>query len=104
MKRRPKNTTARYLTELLNKKIVTAEGKTVGRVFDIELSQDGAFRVTTLMYGETALLYRLHIYEPVARAFHLKQKPKTIPWKAIDTFDHAVVRLKSGYEIGQRKR
>ena len=96
MKRRPKNITARYLSELLNKKIVTASGKTMGHVFDIELSQDGTFRVTALMYGETALLYRLHILEPVARAFHLKQKPKTIPWKAIDTFDHAVVRLKSG--------
>lgn len=104
MKKRQKNTTTRCLTELLNKKIVTADGKTVGHVFDIELSQDGTFRVTALMYGETALLYRLHVYEPVARAFHLKQKPKTIPWKAIDTFDHAVVRLKSGYEIEQRRK
>jgi len=104
MKKRQKNTITRYLTELLNKKIVTAEGKTIGHVFDIELSQDGAFRVTALMYGETALLYRLHILEPVARAFHLNHKPKTIPWKAIDNFDHAVVRLKAGYEIEQRGR
>lgn len=103
MKTRQKPTHERYLSELLNKKIVTADGKTVGHVFDIKLSQDRTFRVTALMYGETALLYRLHILEPVARAFHLKHKPKTIPWKAIEKVDHAVVRLKAGYEIKQGK-
>jgi sporulation protein YlmC with PRC-barrel domain len=104
LKKRQKTITARYLSELLNKKIVTSDGKTVGHVFDIELSQDGTFRVTALMYGKKALLYRLHILEPLASAFDLNHKPQTIPWQAIDKVDHAVVCLKAGYEIEQGSR
>lgn len=89
----------RFLEELLNKKIVTADGKTIGHVFDIQLSRDGEHRVTALMYGESSLLYRLHIYEPVARAFRLKHKPQTIPWDAVEHVNRAGVRLKRGYEI-----
>lgn len=92
------NIITRRLEELLNNKIVTADGKTIGHVFDIQLSRDGEHRVTALMYGQKSLLHRLHVYEPVARAFRLKQKPKTIPWEAVENSDHAVVRLKSGYE------
>ena len=91
--------TTRRLEELLNKKIVTADGKILGHVFDIQLSRDGEHRVTALMYGQKSLLYRLHVYEPVVRAFRLKKKPKTIPWEAVEQSDHAVVRLKSSYEI-----
>lgn len=93
------HTPTRRLEELLNKKIVTADGKMIGHIFDIQLSRDGENRVTALMYGQKSLLYRLHVYEPLARAFRLKQKPKTIPWEAVEKSDHAVVHLKSGYEI-----
>ena|SRR5947209_19583773 len=86
------------LENLLNRKIVTADGKVIGHVFDIQLSRDGQYRVTALMYGQKSLLYRLHVYEPVARTFHLKQQPKTIPWEAVDRFDHTAVRLKQGFD------
>lgn len=86
------------LENLLDKKIVTADGKVIGHIFDIQLSRDGQFRVTALMYGQQSLLYRLHVYEPVARAFHLKQQPKTIPWEAVERFDHTSVHLKQGFE------
>ncbi len=92
------NTTTRRVEELMSKRIITAGGKMVGHVFDIELSRDGEYRVTALMYGQKSLLYRLHVYKPVARAFRLKQKPETIPWQAVEYFDRTVVRLKPGYE------
>ena len=44
------NTTERKLEELLFKKIITANGKLLGHVFDIQLSRDGEHRVTALMY------------------------------------------------------
>jgi sporulation protein YlmC with PRC-barrel domain len=94
------NTTTQRVEELMNKRIITAGGKTIGHVFDIQLSRDGKHRVTALMYGQKSLLYRLHVYEPVARAFRLKQKPKTIPWEAVEYFDRTAVRLKPGYEAG----
>ncbi len=93
------NTTTRNLEELLYKKIITADGKLIGHVFDIQLSRDGEHRITALMYGHKSLLFRLHTYELIARVFRFKQKPKTIPWEAIENFDHAAVHLKSGYEI-----
>jgi len=91
------NITARKLEELLFKKIITANGKMLGHVFDIQLSRDGEHRVTALMYGKNSLLFRLHTYEPFARVFRLKQKPKTIPWEVVENADHAAIHLKPGY-------
>lgn len=88
----------RRLEDMLNKQIITADGKVIGHVFDIQLSRDGHYRVTALMYGQKSLLYRLHVYKPVTRTLHLNQQPKTIPWEAVEQFDHAGVRLKPGFE------
>ena len=82
------------IENLLDKKIVTADGKTIGHVIDIQLSQDSKYRVIALMYGYHSLLYRLHVYEPVARAFHLHQKPKQIPWEAVKRVDQVAIWLK----------
>lgn len=92
------NTTERKLEELLFKKIITANGKILGHVFDIQLSRDGEHRVTALMYGKKGLLFRLHMYEPLARVFRFNQKPETIPWEAVENVDHTAIHLKSGYE------
>jgi len=89
------------LEELLGKKIVTADGKPIGHVFDIQLSRDGEQRVTALMYGQKSLLYRLHVYVPVARAFRLKQQPKTIPWEAVEQVERSIVRLKAEVDVSR---
>ena len=54
------NTTTHNLEELLYKRIITANGKKLGHVFDIQLSRDGEHRVTALMFGQKSLLFRLH--------------------------------------------
>jgi sporulation protein YlmC with PRC-barrel domain len=92
------NTTTHKLEELLYQKIITADGRMIGHVFDIQLSRDGEYRVTALMYGQKSLLFRLHTYELFNRVFHFNQKPNTIPWEAVEHFDHAAIYLKSGYE------
>lgn len=93
------NTTTHKLKELLYKKIITANGRMIGHVFDIQISRDGQYRVTALMYGQKSLLFRLHTYELFNRVFHFNQKPKTIPWEAVEHFDHAAIYLKAGYEL-----
>ena len=55
------NTTTHRLEELLYKRIITANGKKLGHVFDIQLSRDGEQRVTALMNGQKSLLFRLHM-------------------------------------------
>ena len=92
------NTTTRKLEELLYKKIITADGKLIGHVFDIQLSRDGEYRVTALMYGEKSLLFRLHAYEPFSRDFRFNNKPKTIPWEDVENIDPEAIHLKSGYK------
>ncbi len=85
------------IEDLLDKKIVAADGKTLGHVIDIQLSRHAPYRVIALMYGYNSLLYRLHVYEPVARAFHLHQEPKKIPWESVERVDHKAIWLKEGY-------
>ena|SRR5215469_9172443 len=92
------STTTSKLQELLYKRILTADGKMIGHVFDIQISRDGAFRITALMYGEKSLLFRLHTYELFARVFRFKQKPKTISWENVEKIDHKAIHLKPGYE------
>jgi sporulation protein YlmC with PRC-barrel domain len=82
------------IENLLDKKIVAADGKTLGHVIDIQLARDSRYRVVALMYGYHSLLYRLHVYEPVARAFHLHEKPKKIAWEAVERVDHEAIWLK----------
>jgi sporulation protein YlmC with PRC-barrel domain len=91
----------RRLEELLDKKIVDADGKRVGHVFDIQLSRDGENRVIALMYGQKSLLFRLHVYQQAVIAFRLEQQPKVIPWEAVENVDRAAVRLKRGYQPGR---
>lgn len=86
------------IEDLMDKRIVTADGKTLGHVIDIQLSRDGENRVIALMYGYHSLLYRLHVYEPVARAFHFHQKPQMIPWEFIERVGHSTIRLKKQKE------
>ncbi len=93
-----KKTETLRLEELLGKKIITAGGKPIGHIFDIQLSRDGKHRVIALMYGQKSLLYRLHVYNPIARAFRLKQQPKTIPWEAVENVERSAVRLKAGHD------
>ena len=82
------------IENLLDKKIVAADGKTLGHVVDVQLSQDSKYRIIALMYGYHSLLYRLHVFEPVAKAFHLHEKPKTIPWEAVKRVDQSAIQLK----------
>ncbi len=71
------NTTPRKLEELLYKKIITADGKKIGHVFDIQISRDGAFRIN--------------------------KKPRTIPWEGVERIDQEAIHLKPGYEPGKDK-
>ncbi len=82
------------MEDLLDKKIVTADGKTLGHTIDIQLTRHAPYRIVALMYGYHSLLYRLHVYEPVARAFHLHHEPKKIPWEAVEHVDHKAIWLK----------
>ena len=92
--------TSMFIADLIGSKIVTAEGKRIGRVVDIQISTDPEHEVFALIFGEYAWLYRFHVLRPFARTFGLHHQPQIVPWSAIDRFDRFVVTLKAGQESG----
>jgi len=82
------------IEDLLDKKIVAVSGKVLGHVIDIQLSRHSPYQIVALMYGYHSLLHRLHVYEPVAKAFHLRKEPKKISWEAVERVDRAGIWLK----------
>lgn len=89
--------------DLLDKRIVTAEGKYVGHVADIQLSDDQQFRVVALIYGRAGWLYRLHVLDVFAQQGKQAEKPPRIPWEAVDRVEDRHVLLKSGYEVKKQQ-
>ena len=91
--------------DLLNCKIKTAEGKTIGHVSDIQLTQGPEYRVVAIMYGWRGLLYRLHVFNPFAIiAKQQRPEPNMIPWDAVASFTRPIVKLKPGYEVKQDQK
>lgn len=90
----PHDETMHSIEDLLDKRIVTAQGKTLGHVIDIQLSRDGQNRIIALMYGYHSLLFRLHVYEPAASAFRQHDQPKTISWESVERVERKAIRLK----------
>lgn len=86
------------LADLIGSKIVTAEGKRIGRVVDIQISIGPEHEVSALIFGRYAWLYRFHVLRPFARTFGLHHQPQIVPWSAVARFERLVVTLKVGQE------
>ncbi|MDQ6661265.1 MAG: PRC-barrel domain-containing protein [Chloroflexota bacterium] len=83
--------------DLLACKIVTAEGKRLGHIADVELTPGPEYRVTKLLYGQRGWLHRLHVLNPfVDKKSH--HKPDSVPWDAVDRIEGSTVILKPGCE------
>ena len=88
-----------YIGNILGKKIVTAEGKTIGHVADIQLSPAPEYAVVALIFGRRGWLFRLHVLNPFASLEKRNRKPKTVPWDAVDRIEGGIVILKPGYIV-----
>ena len=55
-----------FIGDLLGSKIVTADGRRIGHVVDIQLSRGDEHRATALVYGAHGWLYRWHVLAPFA--------------------------------------
>ena len=86
------------MADLIGSKIVTADGKKIGHVVDIEVTRGPEYEVTGLVFGRYAWLYRFDVLYPFARAFGLDVEPDTIPWHAVERFEQFTVILKPGRE------
>jgi sporulation protein YlmC with PRC-barrel domain len=93
-----------FIADLLGSKILTADGRRVGRIVDIQLTQSKEPRATALVYGSHGWLYRWHVLVPFASKFGLSFEPDIIPWNAVDRFENLSIILKQGYEPEPKKQ
>lgn len=85
-----------YIEDLVGSKIVTAEGKHLGRVVDVLVRDGSEYEVTGVIFGTSAWLYRYHVIQPFTRVFGAYLKPHIVPWEDVERFEHFVVTLKPG--------
>ncbi len=86
------------IEDLIGSKIVTADGRKLGRVVDIHVTREREPEVIALVYGRLAWLYRLGVLYPFSHVLHLKFHPYTVPWHAVEKFEHLTVTLKPDFE------
>lgn len=88
-----------FISDLLGRKIVTAEGSCPGRVMDIQLSEGPKYTVKALMFGRGALMHRWHVLNPFQTHKEQVVCVYCVPWEAVGTLEKAVIRLKA--DIGE---
>lgn len=91
------------IEDLIGSKIITADGRRLGKVVDIHITREREPEVIALVYGQSGWLYRLGVLVPFSRLFGLPFTPHTVAWKDVATFEHLTVKLKPGYEIEAEK-
>ncbi|HEX4207769.1 MAG TPA: PRC-barrel domain-containing protein [Ktedonobacteraceae bacterium] len=87
-----------FIGDLLGSRIITAEGKVLGRVADIQLTSGPDYKIIALMYGQEGRFHRLHILTSFHVSGHQQLRSNTVPWAAVESFTHSIVKLKAGYE------
>lgn len=89
-----------FLSDLLGCRLHTAEGKRLGHVADIQLSEGPEHKVIALIYGRSGLLYRLHVLNPLHDPKQEPSEPDSVPWEAVERIEPPVITLKPGHEPG----
>jgi sporulation protein YlmC with PRC-barrel domain len=84
------------LSDLIDSKVVTAEGEKVGRVVDVQVTPHPPHEVLALICGSLGWLERLAILRPFIKAFGREPKQKNVPWEAVDRYENLKVYLKPG--------
>src|SRR4051812_19178336 len=94
----PDACTTLTIEDLVGSRVVTAEGKQVGRVIEVQATPGPEYRVTGLDVGLSAWLDRLHLLgRLVARGTDIK--PRTASWDDVDRYERFTVILKPGREL-----
>jgi sporulation protein YlmC with PRC-barrel domain len=89
------------LSVLLDRKVVTESGRSLGRAFDVrgESRSDG-FVVIALVVGQRGLLERLGIGNPRrGRRRHKQWDRSTVPWEAVLRLQGGRIVVRDGTEV-----
>jgi sporulation protein YlmC with PRC-barrel domain len=87
--------------DLMGKEVQTAEGRALGRVFELRLSSGPDFGVEALLLGRAGLAYRFDLARAVFVRLGLgKARSQDIPWSAVASFDGEALILREGWSPG----
>ncbi|GCE47038.1 hypothetical protein EI42_00563 [Thermosporothrix hazakensis] len=77
------------IEEVLDKRIVSTEGKLIGHVLDIQVSKQAdkstepTYTITALLCGRYGLLHRLHVALPFARLLKVRPDTQIVLWEHV---------------------
>ena len=86
------------IEDLVGSKVVTAEGKQVGRVIEVQVTPAPEYRVIGLDVGLTGWLERLHLLGRLVALRGTDIKRRTASWDDVDRYERFTVTLKPGRE------
>ena len=86
------------IADLVGSKIVTAEGKLIGRVIELRVTPGPEYRIIAIECGLGGWLHRLHVLRRVAMLLPRQDEPRVISWKDVARYERYVVTLKPGRE------
>ena len=82
--------------DLVGSRVVTAEGKSLGRVAEVRATRQPPHRVTALDLGPHGWLERLHM--TAGGVIGWSGEPHGIPWEAVDRFERGTIILKPDHD------
>ena len=82
------------ISSLLGHRIVTAEGKHVGHVADIVLTEETPYKVRGFLYGESGWEHRLHLLNPFSKVDHAQTKPDMLSWDDVERIERSTIIVK----------
>jgi sporulation protein YlmC with PRC-barrel domain len=81
--------------DLVGVLIVTASGKRVGHVIDLEIDPRDDYRVIAVELGRFGWLDRLHVLRPLTHG-RASSGPRVIPWTDVERLEGRKLYLRDG--------
>jgi sporulation protein YlmC with PRC-barrel domain len=86
------------IEDILMRRIVTHDGKRIGRIIDIQLSSQPPYCVTSLLSGRYGLLHRLHVLHPFAAVIGISPHIDTFAWKDVERVERNQIVMNVTYQ------
>ena len=91
-------TRALLVEDLLGKQVHMADGRVLGRVFELRLASGSDYGVEALLLGSSGLAYRFDLSRTVFYHLRLGRKQsQVIPWSAVASFNGKAFTLREDW-------
>lgn len=82
------------IEDVIRARIIAADGRVLGRVIDLEVTPAPEYRVTAVLYGTAAWLYRFNVLEAITAPLGRRLEPKRICWDDVDRLEPHALHLR----------